>query len=344
MGKGELGSYTRQLMTSQLAERVFPLLILIVTYVRVMTEVVSRTYWPYIFTSYAIAGLAYIYYESRHASEEPLPTLRDYLFPKHVWLHRSSMNDCGVFFINYYIFLVLYDRYMLNDANLATLMGTLSGLTERLGKLLHIPQHGVHPGMIPIVLYTIFSYMLSELFFYAYHRSLHRIPLLWHFHKVHHSSEAMTPLTYYRAHPVELWIGNTIRIIGLGLASSIFYYLYPGTPAMVTVGGINVCMFLFFFLSANLLHSHIWLSYGTKLEHIFISPAHHQIHHSNSRRHYDKNFSANLALWDWVFGTLYVTHGKEDISFGLSGRDKDRFQTLRDLYIRPVADAWKSIR
>jgi hypothetical protein len=36
----------------------------------------------------------------------------------------------------------------------------------------------------------------------------------------------------------------------------------------------------------NLQHSHVWLSWGRALEHVFVSPALHQIHNSTGPRHF----------------------------------------------------------
>ena len=95
--------------------------------------------------------------------------------------------------------------------------------------------------------------------------------------------------------------------------------LGPGTE-IATIAGINA-----FFVAANaalaaLHHSHVWLRSGPVLEHIVISLAQHQIHHSQDPRHHDRNFGNSLALWDWMFGTPYVIRGSEELSFGLSGR------------------------
>jgi sterol desaturase/sphingolipid hydroxylase (fatty acid hydroxylase superfamily) len=92
----------------------------------------------------------------------------------------------------------------------------------------------------------------------------------------------------------------------------------PGTE-ITMIAGINA-----FFVVANaglsaLHHSHVWLSYGPVVERIIISPAQHQIHHSQDPAHHDRNFGNSLALWDWMFGTLYVIRGPEDLTFGLAG-------------------------
>ena len=58
---------------------------------------------------------------------------------------------------------------------------------------------------------------------------------------------------------------------------------------------------------SNLRHSHINIKYWKWLEYIFISPAQHQLHHSIAQEHYDKNFGAALAIWDWLFGSLHLS-------------------------------------
>ena len=69
--------------------------------------------------------------------------------------------------------------------------------------------------------------------------------------------------------------------------------------------------------AANLRHSHVWLSFGPVWEHIFISPAQHQVHHSIDKQHYNKNYGEVLAIWDWMFGTLYVPQTRAKIAFDL---------------------------
>lgn len=74
--------------------------------------------------------------------------------------------------------------------------------------------------------------------------------------------------------------------------------------AILEIAGINAFLVLATLAMANFHHSHIWVSFGPWLEHLIISPAQHQIHHSTRPEHFNKNYGQTLALWDWVFGTL----------------------------------------
>jgi sterol desaturase/sphingolipid hydroxylase (fatty acid hydroxylase superfamily) len=103
-------------------------------------------------------------------------------------------------------------------------------------------------------------------------------------------------------------------------------------------------MFMFYMLGANLRHSHVWLPYPKWLSHILISPAQHQIHHSQLIHHHDKNFGLMFAIWDWIMGTLYVPKHRENYVWGLDhGEDRD-YQTVTNLYVVPFKKAWALLR
>jgi sterol desaturase/sphingolipid hydroxylase (fatty acid hydroxylase superfamily) len=84
------------------------------------------------------------------------------------------------------------------------------------------------------------------------------------------------------------------------------------------------------------------------LEHILISPAQHHIHHSIERKHYNKNYGEVFAIWDLMFGTLYVLKGYEKLSFGLSDQNGERIEqpypNLRSALLHPFADSWHALK
>ena len=43
-------------------------------------------------------------------------------------------------------------------------------------------------------------------------------------------------------------------------------------------------------------HAHVWIPLAGLTGHIFHSPAHHHIHHSDSPEHYDRNMGFALSL------------------------------------------------
>ena len=69
----------------------------------------------------------------------------------------------------------------------------------------------------------------------------------------------------------------------------------------------------------------------------------HQIHHSGDVRHFDKNMGGALAVWDRMFGTLYIPQGREITEFGIGAETSD-FRSLSVIYFRPFASAWGLIK
>lgn len=78
---------------------------------------------------------------------------------------------------------------------------------------------------------------------------------------------------------------------------------------------------------SNFHHTHLWISFGPFFERLIISPAQHQVHHSLELRHYNKNYGHTLAVYDWLFGTLYVIEGAEKVTFGVKDLQKDEART-----------------
>jgi hypothetical protein len=108
--------------------------------------------------------------------------------------------------------------------------------------------------------------------------------------------------------------------IGSGGATGIIMYvtgmkLYGATLAIIgTVAVFRAIVHPF-------RHSHIWVTYGKTLDRFFISPSMHIIHHSVLPKHRDKNLGDFVALWDHIFGTLYVPDGPEEFPLGISAEE-----------------------
>jgi hypothetical protein len=156
-----------------------------------------------------------------------------------------------------------------------------------------------------MALYTLVFFLAYDFGRYLAHFVQHRFDILWHFHKVHHSAEVLTPFTAFRAHPVDLVIMATFPAAATGMVNGIFNYWSGGTAGLHLFFGLHAFIFIYN-LVGNLRHTHVWLSYGPVLSQIFISPAQHQIHHSIEERHWGRNIGFALAIWDRLFATLYI--------------------------------------
>jgi len=162
---------------------------------------------------------------------------------------------------------------------------------------------------------------------------MHKIPLLWEFHKVHHSASSLNPVTQYRIHPVELILNNIRATVILGVVMGVFDHLSNHHVHELTFMGANVFSFAFLTWGANLRHSHVKLRYFNWLENILISPFQHQIHHSDKPEHFNKNMGAKFAFWDLIFGTLVRSRRVKSIKFGLGEETKDYGSLFQNLWV-----------
>ena len=217
-----------------------------------------------------------------------------------------------------------------------TSAGAARVTVEILVKLLGIPETPVQPGLITDIAVTAGIVVASDLGFFVSHYLQHRIPLLWEFHKVHHSAEVLHPVTAYRSHPVDEAIKMTIVGSGIGVVLGLSAYLVGQPVEGVTVLGVNVLVLIYSVAGAHLRHSHVWLSYGP-LDRVFVSPAMHQIHHSCESRHSDKNLGGMFTIWDRLAGTLYLPHAQETLPLGLHSEEHREYTSVLRLYLLPFA-------
>jgi creatinine amidohydrolase/Fe(II)-dependent formamide hydrolase-like protein len=122
------------------------------------------------------------------------------------------------------------------------------------------------------------------------------------------------------------------------------FYLTNQPPQMTTIFGLNVILFLFYVFGYNLRHSEIWLNYPAWLSNILISPAQHQVHHSSDPKHFDTNMGLIFAFWDRLFGTLYIPKGYEKLSYGISRKQPNPFNTVAEIYYKPFVWAAATLR
>ena len=264
-----------------------------------------------------------------------------YLLPKQVYLHKSNLVDIKVFLFNSFLSVCGVFAVVSMTPLMTTMV--LNHLLSVTGGALAAPDLSFGK----LVLATVIMVLTLDFCKYWAHRLHHEAAILWPFHALHHSAEIMTPLTAFRNHPMFLILRAMIYSVIVGSVQALMLFLLMGKIEILTIGTVNAGYFLFNALGANLRHSHVWLSYGPVLEHVFISPAQHHIHHSIDRKHYNKNYGEIFAFWDLMFGTLYVPRSYEDITYGLSDEHGQRieqpYQNLRSALLHPFADSWRAL-
>ncbi|MEA1784834.1 sterol desaturase family protein [Arenibacter sp. GZD96] len=137
--------------------------------------------------------------------------------------------------------------------------------------------------------YTWIALLLAADFtWYWYHRLGHQINLFWAAHIVHHQSEdfnftAAARITTFQAF---------IRYGFWGLLPFIGFH-----PDMV-VSILLIHGVYSFFTHTESIGKLPWL------EHIFITPSLHGVHHASNEKYLDKNYGDVFVFWDKLFGTF----------------------------------------
>lgn len=190
----------------------------------------------------------------------------------------------------------------------------------------YIPLSGVSmfsfSSVYPLA-YICFSFLILDLSMYVQHRLFHRSSLLWGIHALHHTDTEIDVTTYFRHHPLEIFI------------SIVLVYL------TVIIFGINQEVLIFYFFVNTIFqliqHSNIaipskvnrWLVYA------IVTPTFHSQHHSVIRKEADTNYSTIFSIWDRIFGTYY----KKDSSpatFGVNGFESIRYQGIDLMLFMPL--------
>ncbi len=293
----------------------------------------KRIFWVYIASALLLALPVYwLSYKSRSVRG-----FFSYVFPKDVYTARSARHDYALLVLNKLIKAALFPLIIFTMAPIA--LGITSIIETFFGERNFIE---LQPNTIMIV-FTVFLFLVDDFTRFFLHYILHRIPFLWEFHKVHHSATVLTPFTIYRSHPVESYLYACRMAITQGVVVGVCYYFFGPTLKMIDVLGANVFVFLFNFLGSNLRHSHIWLSWGDKVENWWLSPAQHQIHHSDQPKYHHSNFGAALAIWDRLFNTHTLASKIKELTFGVGDKKIDH-SSLINIYCQPFVIIANKIR
>lgn len=137
--------------------------------------------------------------------------------------------------------------------------------------------------------------LVADLFQWTGHYFFHKIPFLWRFHSVHHSTKDIDWLAGSRTHFVDLIVVRSISFIPLYIC------------------GFNLTVFttylIFTALQATFAHANTRINFGF-FRYVFVTPQYHHWHHSDDPKAYDKNFAIHFPFIDMIFGTYYPM-GKE---------------------------------
>lgn len=297
----------------------------------------ERVYWLYLLVAVVLSFAVYIFQAAREAdAPRGVGGFFVFLFPKGTYGHRSAFVDFAYFVTSkaFGWFLVAPFLIELPETYRVTTALLTHAFPHRL--VASTSSLGVD------IAFTLVAAVAADFGLFVGHWLMHKVPLLWEFHKVHHSAQVMTPITVYRQHPIDDILNISMSAVCAGLAEGIFGFAIGLSPHLIVVLGLNMVVFAFYFFGFNLRHSHVWLSYGPTISKIFVSPAQHQIHHSDQPKHFDKNLGFIFSIWDRLAGTAYIPVVREDVTFGLGNEEDKEFLSLPALYARPFISIFRN--
>ena len=144
---------------------------------------------------------------------------------------------------------------------------------------------------LPYWFEVLVAVLLLDLAIYLQHVLMHRVPLLWRLHRVHHADLDIDMTTGSRFHTLEIIVSMLIKWV-------VIFLLGPALLAVLIFETLLNGMAVF-----N--HANVRLP-GTidrLLRLLLITPDVHRVHHSILRHETNSNYGFNLSIWDRAFGT-----------------------------------------
>ncbi len=293
-------------------------------------------------SSYSLIGLgvtlsiavAFTLWQRQSKRPVPIRALMRALLPSRLWRSESGRADLLFTLFNVFLGMMLFGWAIVGQAAVA------SWTSQALFPLLGTGHAPISSPAAVAAITTIALFLAYELAYWADHYLSHKLPFLWQFHQVHHSAESLSLATNFRVHPVDTIVFYNLVAVFTGLTAGLLDLAFGRGALPFAIAGSNVLLLAAAVLLTHLHHSHLWISFGERWGRVLLSPAHHQIHHSADPAHHDRNFGNSLAIFDWLFGTLYVPAAKrESLSFGVPELDYHPHCLVRSFYMPFVATA-----
>ena len=156
----------------------------------------------------------------------------------------------------------------------------------------------------PVVLQLVEVVVVADLGEYTIHRLFHRVPALWRFHAIHHSSVHLDWMAGSRLHLVDVVVTRGFTLLPIVLLGF--------TPAAV------YAYLVFVSFHAVFIHANVRFR-GGWLERVLVMPRFHHWHHSAAREAVDTNFAVHLPWIDRVFGTYHLPADRWPEEYGIAG-------------------------
>ena len=184
-------------------------------------------------------------------------------------------------------------------------------------------------GLLPAlgltgVAHAVAAVLLLDAWTYAWHRLNHRVPVLWRFHRVHHSDAQMDVTTASRFHTGEIVLSSLLRV------------------PLIALVGVHAWELVFYetlmFAVVQFHHANVALPPRVEaaLRWVIVTPGMHKVHHSRWQPETDSNYSAFLSVWDRLFQSFRTRERLAEIRLGLDDFDDEGHQSVVGMLRTPL--------
>jgi sterol desaturase/sphingolipid hydroxylase (fatty acid hydroxylase superfamily) len=169
---------------------------------------------------------------------------------------------------------------------------------------------------------------------YGVHVAMHRLPLFWRVHRVHHTDTFLDVSTTVRFHPLEFLIQvwpTVLLIAALGLPAW----------ALVVYEILDTATNLFIHTNVRLpARLERWLRW------VVVTPDLHRVHHSAAWPETDHNYGVVVPWWDRLFGTYRAAPalGPDAMTLGLAECQDARARAVGWLLLLPFRGRLEPLR
>lgn len=172
----------------------------------------------------------------------------------------------------------------------------------------------------------ILALVLLDGWMYVWHRLNHRIPLLWRFHRTHHSDRHVDVTTATRFHLGEHVGSATLRLSLIPLIGFDVWHL-------IVYDTLVIAMTQFHHADISLGRMDLWFRT------LIVTPYMHKVHHSDQQPETDSNYSTVLSIWDRLAGSFMMRSDPHTLIFGIADFQSDQWQTWSGMWKTPFVNS-----
>lgn len=150
-------------------------------------------------------------------------------------------------------------------------------------------------------------FIVVDFVWYLYHRTAHSFKLFWAFHTTHHQTDDFN-------------FSLGLRVSFLQQIIRTFFWLpivFLGFDPLIILIAIFFQSFYQFFIHTEL------FDFPVLSRFLFVSPKFHKLHHSNQKKHSNKNFGGVLTIWDRLFGSFESPYNQKNIALKTTDQNNE---------------------